>query len=110
MPAANCPPKKLPMVVTDTDNDRLVELSLRAYFHAKSAVIAAGFSDEIDYHDSLSLNELHECDFLREAAWVILSCGMRESVVSQKFGRISAAFLDWASSKAIVAQRDVCRS
>jgi hypothetical protein len=98
------------MFITDSDNNAATELGLRAYFHAKSAVIAAGFADEIDYHDRLSFNELQERDFLREAAWVILSCGMRESVVSQKFGQMSAAFLDWVSGEAIVAQRDFCRS
>jgi hypothetical protein len=86
------------------------ERGLRAYFCAKSAVIAAGFSEEIDYHDWLSFENLRERDFLREAAWVILSSGMRESVVVQKFPGVSEAFLGWSSGQSIVAKKDSCRS
>lgn len=98
------------MVITDAASVTAAERGLRAYFCAKSAVMAAGFSDEIDYHDCLSFEELSECDFLREAAWVIMSSGMRESVISRKFARISDAFLNWTSGRAIYAQRDYCRT
>ncbi len=86
------------------------ERGLRAYFWAKSAVVAAGFSEEIDYHDWVSFESLRECDFFREAAWVILSSGMRESVVARKFRGISGAFLDWSSGQSIVARKESCRS
>jgi hypothetical protein len=98
------------MVIIDAASVTEVERGLRAYFCAKSAVMAAGFSDEIEYHDRLCFDELHECDFIREAAWVILSSGMRESVIARKFAGVSNAFLDWRSCPDIVAQRDSCRS
>lgn len=82
---------------------------LRAYLTAKASVIEAGFADEIDWQDDVSFAEIQESDFLREGAWVILSSGMRESVVRRRFPHISEAFLNWASAATIVQQRESCR-
>jgi len=46
---------------------------------------------------------------LREAAWVILSSGMRESVIRAKFCRFSEAFLDWHCAKSICRNELTCR-
>jgi hypothetical protein len=50
-----------------------------------------------------------ESDFLREAAWVVLSGGMRESVVRARFRPISAAFRWWRSAEEITRNAAQCR-
>lgn len=91
--------------MSSTSNGALV----RTYLVAKEVVLAAGFADEIDWQDDLSLDQIEERDFLREAAWVILSAGMRESVIRKRFDEISESFLGWESAASIVTNRDICR-
>ena len=79
------------------------------YLDAKEMVIRAGFSSEIDWQDDVSFSEVTEPDFLREAAWVVLSSGMRESVVRGKFPDISSAFYSWTSAQQIVHNVGRCR-
>ncbi len=79
-----------------------------AYVKAKLRVLASGFGPEIIWQKNLRIETLTEPDFLRECAWVILSSGMRESVVRGRFPRISEAFLGWVSAHQIVSQRDHC--
>jgi hypothetical protein len=59
------------------------KLSLLAvlYLTAKERVIEAGFADEIDWQEKVSLEDLDESTFLRESAWVVLSSGFRETVL-----------------------------
>jgi hypothetical protein len=59
------------------------KLSLLAvlYLTAKERVIEAGFADEIDWQEEVSLEDLDESTFLRESAWVVLSSGFRETVL-----------------------------
>lgn len=83
---------------------RLVE----RYLSAKEFVIASGFASEIDWQDGLRLEHVSETTFLRETAWVILSSGMRESVVSNCFSRFSSAFFDWKSSHEILKNQTAC--
>jgi hypothetical protein len=80
------------------------------YLQAKSMLVKLGYGSEIDYHDRLNFDSFSETDFLREAGWVVLSSGMRETVVRSKFGAVSAAFLNWRSSKDIVAEGRNCIS
>ena len=80
------------------------------YLSAKERVIEAGFADEIDWQEEVSLDELDESTFLRESAWVVLSAGFRETVLRRRFTQISEAFLCWSSARSIVAQREACRS
>lgn len=86
-------------------DDRLV----RAYLDAKAAVIDAGYAWEIDWQDDVSPDDVTETTFLRETAWVILSSGMRTSVVAGIFQQISRSFLDWTSGCAIQNCREKCR-
>ena len=86
-------------------NSRLAAL----YLTAKQAVIGAGFHQEIDWQTDLVFERTQESDFLREAAWVVLSSGFRESVIRRKFPRIAEAFLDWRSAQAISEQQALCR-
>ena len=84
---------------------RLVEW----YLLAKQSVLNRGFGAEIEWQDSLVVDELSEPTFLRESAWVVLSSGMRESVVRKKFPQISAAFFEWRSAKDIVERSRSCQ-
>jgi|ERR1044072_2097641 hypothetical protein len=86
----------------------LEELGM-AYMTAKNTILEAGFSFEIDWQDSLVFDHITETDFLREAAWVVLSSGMSEFIIRQKFPKISAAFLDWKSASHIVECGAECR-
>ena len=81
-----------------------------AYIMARDAVIAAGYGWEIDAQKNASLDEITEKDFLQEAAWVILSAGMKESVIRKKFTGLSHAFLYWESASAIAKGKQVCRA
>src|SRR2546425_944499 len=81
----------------------------RAYLLAKEFVIRKGFQREIDWQEDLSIANVTESDFLREAAWVVLCSGFRESVLSARFDRISEAFLEWKSAEQICQHRKTCR-
>ncbi len=83
---------------------------IEAYLTARETIVERGFGAEIDWQETRCLRTLKEADFLREAAWVILSSGMRESVVRHLFGRISEAFLDWVSADMIVINRLWCEA
>ena len=91
--------------MTETFQVRLAS----AYLTAKEKVIELGFAPEIDWQYNLSFGDLTESLFLREAAWVILSSGMRESVVSAKFPIVSRAFYGWGSARTIVRRKAACR-
>ena len=79
------------------------------YLDAKRAVVQGGFGWEIDWQESLEFDRLTEPSFLQEAAWVVLTAGMREAVVRRRFNAVSEAFLGWSSAKAIVDSRRRCR-
>src|SRR2546428_340325 len=57
----------------------------------------------------VKLDRVTEPVFLREAAWVILCAGMKETVVRSRFAQVSDAFLGWCSARGIVEARRVCR-
>ena len=62
------------------------------YLEAKETIIDLGFAEEIDWQENLDFSKIWESDFLREMAWVILSSGLREAVIRNKFPEISRAF------------------
>jgi hypothetical protein len=78
------------------------------YLDMKERVIASGFAREIDWQNTRSLERLTEDELLAEGAWVILCSGMRETVVKQRYGAISQAFLHWVSADAIATRRIKC--
>jgi len=80
------------------------------YIKIKEAVIREGFAEEIDWQDNVRLSQVSEGDFLREAAWVVLSSGMREAIVRLKFPAISVAFYFWRSANQIVGNSEQCRA
>lgn len=79
-----------------------------AYVKAKQAVLAAGFGWEIVWQRNRAGAGFSEPDLLREAAWVILSAGMRESVIRSKFPAISESFLHWRAAVDIVHSAESC--
>jgi hypothetical protein len=79
-----------------------------AYVKAKQAVLAAGFGWEIVWQRNRAGAGFSEPDLLREAAWVILSAGMRESVIRSKFPAISESFLHWRAALDIVHSAERC--
>lgn len=79
------------------------------YLDAKQAVIEAGFAWESDWQATITFERLTEPWFLREAAWVILCSGMRESVIRDRFKPLSEAFLGWRSAREIITARRACR-
>lgn len=79
-----------------------------AYVKAKRAVLAAGFGWEIVWQRNRAAAGFSEPDLLREAAWVILSAGMRESVIRSKFPAISRSFLHWRAAADIVHAAESC--
>jgi len=79
------------------------------YLDAKRAVIEAGWAWEIDWQANVRLDRVTEPIFLREAAWVILCTGMKETVVRKRFELVSDAFLKWCSARSIVQARQSCR-
>lgn len=80
-----------------------------AYMTAKERVIDCGYAHEIDWQAQQTIESVTEPEFLREAAWVVLSAGMREAVIRRVFSNISVAFYDWESAEEIVRQKFRCR-
>lgn len=82
----------------------------KKYLAAKELVITEGYEGEIYWQDKVRLTQTTESDFLRESAWVVLSSGMRETVIRRKFLAISAAFHFWHSADRISMNSDACRT
>jgi hypothetical protein len=82
---------------------------LASYLLAKLAVVQAGFEREIAWQELRSLEDVDERLFLREAAWVVLSSGMRESVIRALFPAVEAAFGQWQSARWIVENDRECK-
>ena len=80
------------------------------YLDLKEIIIPAGYDHEVDWQSDLNFECTTETDFLREAAWVVLSSGFRESVVRQCFQRVSEAFLGWCSAEEINERREICQN
>jgi len=80
------------------------------YAFAKTIVQDEGFQDEIRWQSNLCFDNLNETSFLREIAWVILTCGMKESIIRNRFEAISHCFFNWSSSQIIMSNREKCES
>ena len=79
-----------------------------AYLTAREHVVSQGFGWEIDWQDTRDFEHASESDFLREAAWVVLSAGMAVRVVESVFAPLSDAFCQWSSASAIVERSEHC--
>jgi len=92
-----------------SNKNNIFEKMLYYYMEAKWEIIEQGFHPEIDWQEEIIFEEVTETDFIREAAWVILSSGMRETVIRGKFEKISKAFFNWASAEIIHHNSSDCR-
>src|SRR2546423_15518408 len=68
------------------------------YLSAKRMVIDAGFEAEVAWQEDACLMPVTEERFLSEAAWVVLSSGMKERVIRGVFPSISTAFAEFVSA------------
>lgn len=82
--------------------------ALRLYARATDYVTVAGFENEISWQRNSNFTSITEPVLLREAAWVILCSGFRESLVRRIFDHISLCFCDWDSAAAIVHAYPAC--
>lgn len=64
---------------------------------------------EIDWQNYRNFTSISESDFLSEYAWVVLSSGMRESVIRNKFPAISDAFFQWIDASTICNYSKICK-
>lgn len=81
---------------------------LNLYRTAELEVRAAGYGPEIKWQKSLEFGEFSESDFMREAAWVILCSGFKETSVRKRFDYISLCFCDWECAREIKQNRHTC--
>jgi len=86
------------------------ELEVSFYHTAKEQLLSAGFAAEMDWQREQEFSAFTETDLLREAAWVILCSGFRESVVRQRFDLVSLCFCDWESAREICNSAEQCRA
>lgn len=80
---------------------------VHAYLCAKCEILNSVYKAEL-LNVARTPNDVSESQFLQELAWVILSGGMSELVIRNKFGGISAAFLDWRSARSISDRAEDC--
>jgi len=81
---------------------------LSFYESAARDVADAGYGWEAEWQRKRLGQSFGEQDLLREAAWVILCSGFRETSVRNKFGYISLCFCDWHSAIEITENRREC--
>jgi hypothetical protein len=79
----------------------------RAYLCAKREILSSGYRAEL-LGVERSPADVTEKQFLRELAWVILSSGMAEIVIRNKFADISTSFLEWQSARSISDRAQEC--
>jgi hypothetical protein len=85
-----------------------VSSALRFYARAADYVVKAGLEHELTWQRNSELASVSESVLLREAAWVILCSGFRESTVRRVFDHVSLCFCDWDSAAAIVESCPAC--
>jgi len=74
------------------------EKAIYYYLNAKKNVVDGGFHSEVAWQEAQSTDEICQKDFLAEYAWVVLSSGMRETVIRNKFHQLSILFNHWDKS------------
>ncbi len=87
-----------------------MEHLVERYVDAKEVIIDEGFDYELDWQQELDFTNTQESDFLREAAWVILSSGMREAIIRMKFPEITSAFLGFSNAAVIIDNANKCHA
>lgn len=79
----------------------------RQYLVAKRAVIDAGYATEVGWQAAVSSLRVTARSFVEQATWVVMSAGLAEAVVRQRFPLMSNALFDFDLSR-ITADRS-CR-
>lgn len=64
------------------------ECVVSAYVHARDVVIDAGYHWEIRWQEGRHLQNVNLVEFLSQYTWVVLSAGMKETVIRNKFPEI----------------------
>lgn len=80
------------------------------YLSAKSFIIEQGFEEEINWQKNISCSQITESGFLCELVWVILSSGMRETIIRKIFPKVAHAFYDLNHIDLIVNNQEQCKS
>lgn len=78
------------------------------YSFIKNFLIKNGYQEEIEWQESVCFDQVDESVFLREIAWVILSSGMKESVIRNIFENVSECFFNWISARLITQNKEEC--
>jgi hypothetical protein len=84
--------------------------ALRFFNAASEYISASGLQQELSWQRRVDFEQFTETQLLREAAWVILCSGFRESIVRRIFDHVSLSFCDWESAELIVKSKDLCRT
>ena len=79
---------------------------LRYYYNAKQTVYSNGYFFEIYWQEKQNIESINTKNFFTEYSWVVLSSGMKETVIRKKFKEISLIFNNWVSPKFIVANQN----
>lgn len=78
------------------------------YTAARHDVLQSKYFHELEWQDTLDIDDLTESKLLREAAWVVINSGFREKTARKYFSNISLSFGDWESADHIVTNRELC--
>jgi hypothetical protein len=78
------------------------------YERARASVLGSPHSGELRWQARVLGTPFTETDLLREAAWVVLCSGFRESVVRGAFDFISLCYCDFECARAIVEAGESC--
>ncbi len=88
-------------------NDDAISV-VRYYLNARRIVLGSKYRAEVEWQLGVRLDNVSESDFLREAAWVIINSGFRESTARRRFNGVSLAFGDWETAQYIVHNEELC--
>jgi hypothetical protein len=83
---------------------------LERYLFCRQAVIDAGYSRDIDYYTTRTLDTIQQAEFLLELGWVVLNSGMRNTVCQRLWPRLRAVFLEFSDLPALQAQCPAIRA
>jgi hypothetical protein len=85
------------------------ESAFQIFRQAREYISRAELSAEVIWQREVTFGQFTESELLREAAWVIMCGGFRESTVRSIFRSVSLCFCDWESAAAIQEVRQACK-
>ena len=78
-------------------------LLVKGYLTAKEYITSIGYSDDIDWAETLGHRQMTPQLVLRESAWVVVNAGFRYSVVHKLWPGLMKAFLNFEPEKVDMA-------